>query len=126
MNSSRLLEIRASQVWPRTSFSIGLHESFYCIHRIETTHVLTLMVSLGMLFIIDLRMLGCALTNVPASKLAQRLDKPMLIGFSVMVITGVLLFTRDSGSHDAEPVVSHQDDSARSRRRSTPGCSAAI
>jgi hypothetical protein len=74
-------------------FSVALHESFYMYNWIETTHVLTLMVSLGMLAVIDLRMLGVAFASVPASKLAQRLDKPMLIGFTVMLITGVLLYS---------------------------------
>jgi hypothetical protein len=74
-------------------FSIDLHESFYMYNWIETTHVMTLMVSLGMLAVIDLRLLGVCLVNVPASKIAQRLDKPMLIGFSVMLITGLLLFS---------------------------------
>lgn len=73
--------------------SIGLHESFYLYNWIETTHVMTLMVSLGMLAVIDLRLLGVAFANVPASTIAQRLDKPMLIGFAVMLITGVLLYT---------------------------------
>jgi uncharacterized membrane protein SirB2 len=58
---------------------------------VETTHVLTLMLSLGMLLLIDLRMLGYALPGVPASKLAERLNVPMLIGFGIMVISGVLL-----------------------------------
>jgi hypothetical protein len=75
-----------------TSFSVGLHESYYMYAWIESTHVITLMVSLGMLIVIDLRMLGLWLTNVPASKLAERLDRPMLIGFSIMVVTGVLLY----------------------------------
>lgn len=73
--------------------SIGLHESFYLYNWIETAHVMTLMLSLGMLAVIDLRLLGLCLANVPASTIAQRLDKPMLIGFSVMLITGLLLFT---------------------------------
>src|SRR6187397_3705847 len=60
--------------------------------RRQPLHVITLMISLGMLIIIDLRMLGLWLTNVPASKIAQRLDRPMLIGFSIMVVTGVLLY----------------------------------
>jgi hypothetical protein len=72
--------------------SIGLHESFYLYNWIETTHVLTLMLSLGMLAVIDLRLLGVCFANVPASTIAQRLDKPMLIGFCIMLITGVLLF----------------------------------
>jgi uncharacterized membrane protein len=59
---------------------------------VESTHVLTLMVSLGMLFLIDLRMLGYAFPDVPASKIADRLFVPMIIGFVIMFITGILLF----------------------------------
>jgi|TARA_B110000977_G_scaffold184359_1_gene247958 uncharacterized membrane protein len=69
-----------------------LHESFYMYNWIESTHVLFLMVSLGMLFLIDLRMLGYAFPNVPASKVAEKLSLPMFFGFAVMIITGLLLF----------------------------------
>lgn len=74
------------------AWSTGLHESYYMYNWIETTHVLTLMVFLGMLIVIDLRMLGLAFTNVPASTIANRLDVPMMIGFVVMITTGLLLF----------------------------------
>ena len=76
-----------------TSWSTGLHESFYMFNWLESTHVLTLMLSLGMLFIIDLRMVGLAFKNTPASQLASRLDMPMNIGFGIMIVTGILLFT---------------------------------
>jgi MFS family permease len=74
------------------SWSSDLHGSFYMYNWIESTHVMTLMVSLGLLAVIDLRMLGLCLTNVPASKLADRLGKPMLFGFALMFVTGSLLF----------------------------------
>lgn len=74
------------------AWSTALHESYYMYNWIESTHVLTLMLSLGMLFLIDLRMLGLAFTQTPASEMAKRLNVPMLLGFSVMIITGVLLF----------------------------------
>ena len=76
----------------RQSWSTSIHESIYLYSWIETTHVLTLMVFLGMLCVIDLRMLGAIFPNVPASTIAQRLDKPMMIGFAVMLITGFLLY----------------------------------
>ena len=80
-------------VWlDETEWSRMLHESYYMYNWVESTHVLTLMVSLGMLFLIDLRMLGLALPDVPASRIAERLNVPMLIGFAVMFITGILLF----------------------------------
>ncbi len=84
LNFARWLD---SQAW-----STDIHESYYLYAWIETTHVLTLMIFLGMLIVIDLRMLGWAFTSTPASRLAQWLDRPMMIGFVVMVISGVLLF----------------------------------
>ncbi len=74
------------------AWSTELHESLYMYAWVETTHVLTLTVFLGMLFIIDLRMLGLTFTGVPASKIADRLDIPMLIGMVVMVVTGFILY----------------------------------
>jgi uncharacterized membrane protein len=59
---------------------------------VETTHVLSLILSLGILFFIDLRMLGIALPEVPATTIARRLQLPMFIGFGLMIITGLLLF----------------------------------
>ena len=72
--------------------SINLHESYYMWNWMESTHVLFLMISLGMLLIIDLRMLGLCFTDIPASKVADRLGKPMFFGFAIMVITGLLVF----------------------------------
>ena len=69
-----------------------MHESFYVYNWVETTHVLTLTLSLGLLLVIDLRMLGLAFTNLPATRLAQRLQTPMLLGFALMFLTGMALF----------------------------------
>jgi hypothetical protein len=74
------------------TWSTSIHESLYMYAWIESTHVIVLMLFLGMLFVIDLRMLGLAFTNVPASRIADRLDKPMMIGFVVMVVTGFILY----------------------------------
>jgi hypothetical protein len=75
------------QAWSR-----AIHESLYLYAWIETTHTLSLAIFLGMLFVIDLRMLGLAFVEVPASRIAARLDRPMMIGFSVMLVTGLLLY----------------------------------
>jgi len=84
LNLARWLD---SQTW-----STQLHESYYMYAWIESTHVLTLVLFLGMLFVIDLRMLGVAFPNVPASTLLQRLNRPMVIGFVIMIITGFILY----------------------------------
>jgi hypothetical protein len=74
------------------TWSVALHESLYMYAWVETTHVLTLMVFLGMLFVIDLRILGLIFPGVPASTIADRLDGAMLLGFAIMVVTGLLLY----------------------------------
>ena len=73
-------------------WSTGIHESYYMYNWIESTHVLSLSLFLGMLFFIDFRMLGLVLTTVPATKIAERLHTPMMIGFAVMIVTGLLLY----------------------------------
>lgn len=72
--------------------STALHESLYMYNWVESTHVLSLTLFLGMLFLIDLRMLGLAFPNVSAAVIAERLDRPMLIGFAIMLATGFLLY----------------------------------
>ncbi|MGI9328882.1 MAG: DUF6644 family protein [Pseudomonadales bacterium] len=74
------------------SYSTALHESYYMYAWVESTHVLTLMLFLGMLMVIDLRMLGWAFHQVPASTVAERLDRPMMLGFVVMLVTGLVLY----------------------------------
>ena len=46
-------------------WSTDLHESYYVYNWVESTHVLTLMIFLGMLVVIDLRMLGYVFKDVP-------------------------------------------------------------
>lgn len=75
-----------------TGGSRSIEESYYLYNWIETTHVLTVMLSLGMLVFIDLRMLGMVMPGVSAVKIAERLNMPMMIGFAIMFITGLLLF----------------------------------
>ncbi|HJN94966.1 MAG: hypothetical protein CMQ15_10530 [Gammaproteobacteria bacterium] len=80
-------------VWLDThELSTSLHESYYMYNWVESTHVLTLMLCLGMLFLIDLRMMGLAFPNIPANSFATKLNIPMLVGFGIMVFTGLWLF----------------------------------
>jgi hypothetical protein len=58
---------------------------------IESVHVLTLCVFVGMSVMLDLRLLGLALTRVPVTDVTRRLMPWMFGGFVVMVLTGVLL-----------------------------------
>ena len=76
----------------RHPWSTAIHESLYLYSWIESTHVLALMLFLGLLLIVDLRLLGVAFNQVKIAPLANAVDKPMMIGFFIMLTTGILLF----------------------------------
>ena len=74
------------------AWSTALHESLWVYPLVESTHVLTLMLFVGMLAMVDLRMLGVAFRDTPVSELTSRLLPWSVAGFVIMVVTGVLLF----------------------------------
>ena len=75
-----------------TAGSIAIRESTLLYPYIETTHVLTLCLFLGMIALLDLRLLGAGLRGVSVSEVAGRLLPWALAGFVLMAISGVLLF----------------------------------
>ena len=75
-----------------TPWSIALHESRYVFLLVLMIHVLTVSVFVGTAVMIDLRLLGKAMTHVPVSQVVTRLVPWSQAGFLVMVVTGSLLF----------------------------------
>jgi len=75
-----------------TPGSIALHESLYAYPVIESIHVLTLCLFLGLAVMLDLRLVGIAMRQTPVSEVADRLLPWTVAGFVVMVISGALLF----------------------------------
>jgi hypothetical protein len=75
-----------------TAGSVAIRESLLVYPLIETTHVLMLCVFLGMIALLDLRLLGLGLRGVPVSLVAGRLLPWAFVGFVAMVISGMLLF----------------------------------
>lgn len=75
-----------------TTGSIAIRESTMLYPLVETTHVLSLCMFLGMTALFDLRLLGVALREVRVSEAADRLLPWSRLGFALMVISGMLLF----------------------------------
>jgi hypothetical protein len=75
-----------------TRGSIALHESLYMYPIVESVHVLTLCLFVGMAVTLDLRLLGLTMRRVPLSEVSTRLGPWMAAGFVVMIITGSMLF----------------------------------
>jgi hypothetical protein len=75
-----------------TQWSIALHESLYMYPLVESTHVLALTLFVGLAVMLDLRLLGWTLKNVPVSEMLDRVLPWTKVGFVIMVITGGMLF----------------------------------
>lgn len=75
-----------------TSGSIALHESLFMYPLVESTHVLTICLFVGMSVIWDLRLMGVILPNVPMSDMDRKIWPFMLVGAIIMTVTGFALF----------------------------------
>ncbi|MEO8026926.1 MAG: DUF6644 family protein [Bryobacteraceae bacterium] len=75
-----------------TAGSVYIRESTLLYPFVETTHVLTLCLFLGLIALLDLRLVGVGLRGVPVSQVTARLLPWALFGFVIMAISGVLLF----------------------------------
>jgi hypothetical protein len=87
MTPDRMVEWLAA-----TGGSVALHESQYLYVILESVHVLTLCLFVGLSAMLDLRLLGLAMRRVPVSTVVTRLLPWTIAGFTVMVISGALLF----------------------------------
>ncbi len=75
-----------------THWSVALHESLWVYPLVESTHVWALALFFGFAMILDLRLLGLALSQVPVSEVAKKLLPWTIAGFILMIVTGGLLF----------------------------------
>jgi uncharacterized membrane protein len=84
--------LRFCQWLADTSGSQALIGSLYLYPLIETAHVLTLCLFVGLAAILDLRLMGLAMRTVPVSRIIARYMPFLKLGFAVMFATGLLLF----------------------------------
>ena len=80
-------------IWlSETKWSIALLESLYMYPWIESAHVLSICFFIGILLFVDLRLMGVAFTKLPISEMNKKVLPWSLFGFSLMMLTGFLLF----------------------------------
>jgi hypothetical protein len=75
-----------------TPWSIALHESLYGYPIVESVHVWSLCLFVGLAIVLDLRLTGLAFKTVPVSEITKRILPWTVLGFALMVASGVLLF----------------------------------
>lgn len=75
-----------------SSVGTSIRESDNLFSVIETVHVLGIFAVAGTIAIVDMRLLGLVLEEVPVSEVANPLVKITWLGFAVMLASGLLLF----------------------------------
>jgi hypothetical protein len=74
------------------SWSDALASSLNFWSLLEGTHVLTLMLFAGTIFVVDLRLLGVLFKKTPVSVVSDRVLPLTVFGMAMMIATGVALF----------------------------------
>ena len=75
-----------------TPWSVALHESTYGYPIVESVHVWALCLFVGLAVVFDLRLTGITFRKVPVSEIAGRIMPWTVVGFVIMVVSGLLLF----------------------------------
>jgi hypothetical protein len=75
-----------------TPIGTALAESRYAFPIIEGVHLIVLSISVGLIFLTDLRLLGLVMRRVPVTDVLHQLRPYVLGGFAIVFVTGGLLF----------------------------------
>jgi len=70
----------------------GIRESIWLFPIVETTHVLALAISAGVLIWFDLRLMGWGMRHQPVSQVHKQVMPVAFFGFAIMFISGIMLF----------------------------------
>jgi hypothetical protein len=79
-----------------TRWSAIIRQSNWLFSTLDTIHTLGIVLVAGTIMLVDFRLLGLALRNVPIAQLVGRIVPSTLWGFGLMVLSGGLLFSSEA------------------------------
>lgn len=79
-------------------WTTALRESRYVFPAVETIHVVGLAGSVGLILIVDLRLIGALLQNQSVADVMSRYRRWMWMGFASMFASGILLFCSEAAN----------------------------
>ena len=87
----------------QTQLGVAIAESRYAFAIIEGVHLIGLSISVGLIFLTDLRLLGVLFKHVPVPDFLHQLRAWVLGGFAAIFISGGLLFVAEASTLIASP-----------------------
>jgi hypothetical protein len=104
MVSARFSTLFAFADWlEQTRIGSAIAEGRYAFPIIEGIHLIGLCVAVGLLMLVDLRLMGVFLPQVAPRELHRQLLPYVLGGFCVVVVAGVLLLSSEASTVIAAP-----------------------
>jgi hypothetical protein len=98
---STLLEL-AERI-EQTPVGVAIAESRYAFPVIEGVHLIGLSISVGLIFLTDLRLLGVIFRQIPVTDVIHHLRAWVLAGFALVFVSGGLLFWSEASMLVASP-----------------------
>jgi hypothetical protein len=87
----------------QSAVGLAIAEGRYAFPLIEGIHLIGLSVAVGLIFLIDLRLLGVFLPAVPVRALHRQLQPYVFGGFGIIIVAGILLFLSEASTVIASP-----------------------
>lgn len=87
----------------QTGVGTAIAEGRYGFPIIEGIHLIGLSLAIGLIFLIDLRLLGVFLPDVPVKTLHRQLQPYVFVGFALVILAGILLFVCEATVVVASP-----------------------
>jgi Family of unknown function (DUF6644) len=98
-SESRLMSIiELCHTIQNTSWATGFRQANYAFPLVEGTHIMALSLSVGLILMLDLRLLRLAFQTQAVSKIMRQVMPWALPGFAIMFVTGVILFLAQAES----------------------------
>lgn len=88
----------------QTGIGTAIAESRYVFPILEGTHLLSVVLSVGLILLTDLRLLGVFLRHVPVTEVVEQFRPYALVGFVVVFITGGLVFWSEAATVIVSPL----------------------
>jgi hypothetical protein len=78
-----------------SAWAVSLKQSALLFPLVEGSHILSLSLSVGMIMVMDFRLLRLSFRNQPAALIYEQLLPWVIAGFGIAFFTGALLFSTD-------------------------------
>lgn len=88
--------LAACQWLEKTPIGLAVRQSSWLFSALVAVHTLGIVLTVGTIALVDLRLLGIGLKREPVSLVLQQLLPLTWMGFSLMLVTGALLFCAEA------------------------------